>query len=231
MANNLSSSIKLHFSKASFELLKELKENNNREWYHEHKELIKLDLIEPFAQTLERVSARLKRTRLPLKGSRQTMFRLNRDTRFSKNKKPYKENIGGLLTPSGTKGESSGLVYLHLDAHGGFMAAGFYNFNASRLEPLRQRMVDEPSQWQSIKAALSKARLDLNRDNTLKSMPRGFSQYAAHKYADDIKLKSLIVTQALAKSTWLKGTVVDELTAFAKNTIPLIQFGYELHAG
>ena len=224
MANNPSSSIKLHFSKASFELLKELKENNNREWYHEHKELIKLDLIEPFAQTLERVSAKLKRTRLPLKGSRQTMFRLNRDTRFSNNKKPYKENIGGLLTPSGHKNESNGLVYIHLDSNGGMMAAGFYRFSATQLAPIRQRMLDEPKAWHLVKRALFKAQLELDRSNNLKSMPRGFNGFKDHEHAEYLKLKNLIVQKPLPKTAWLKDDVVNRATEFAKAVTPLLLF-------
>ncbi|MEM1081865.1 MAG: DUF2461 domain-containing protein [Pseudomonadota bacterium] len=213
------------FSEDSFSLLAELMENNNRAWYHEHKKLIKLDLIDPLAYVLEQASQALKRTRPPLKGGRNTMFRLNRDTRFSKNKQPYKENVSGLLTPSGLNGQGNGLVYLHFDTEGGFMGAGFYRADARRLEPIRQRMVDQPKQWQSVRNALFKAGLDLDRDNALKSMPRGFSQYTDHQHADDIKLKSLIVSRSLSKRAWLDGTVVDRLIAFAKQAAPLIRFG------
>ena len=212
------------FSRQSFELLKELSENNNRDWYHEHKALLKVDLIEPFAHVLECVSQNLKRTRLPLKGNSKTMFRMNRDTRFSNNKKPYKENIGGLLTPGGTKNEAGGLVYLHLDANGGMMAAGFYRFSAGQLEPIRQRIVEEPKKWRAVRAALDKAGLQLNRESSLKSMPRGFKGHEDHEFADDIKLKNLIVQQSLPKTAWLKGDIVDRLTGFSKSVMPLIQF-------
>ncbi|MEM7053650.1 MAG: DUF2461 domain-containing protein, partial [Pseudomonadota bacterium] len=199
-------------------------ENNNREWYHEHKDDIKAHLLEPFSGVLEQVSQKLARTRLPLKGSSKTMFRMNRDTRFSNNKKPYKENIGGLLTPSGTKNEASGLVYLHLDSNGGMMAAGFYKFNARQLEPIRQKIIEQPNQWRAVRKALFKAELDLSRENALKSMPRGFNSHESHEYADDIKLKNLIVQQPLTKSAWLKGEVLDQLTGFSKSIAPLIQF-------
>ena len=212
------------FSRQSFALLEELSENNNRGWYQEHKTLLKIDLIEPFAHVLERVSQNLKRTRLPLKGNSKTMFRMNRDTRFSKNKKPYKENIGGLLTLTGTKNEASGLVYLHLDTTGGMMAAGFYRFNAGQLEPIRQRIIEEPKKWRAVRTALDKAGLQLNRESSLKSMPRGFKGHEDHEFADDIKLKNLIVQQSLPKTAWLKDDVVNRLTNFSKAVAPLLQF-------
>jgi len=210
--------------KDAFSLLAELVANNNRDWYHEHKKLIKLNLIDPFANILEHVSKNLKRTAYPLQGSRKTMFRLNRDTRFSKNKKPYKENIGGLLTPSGIKNEANGLVYLHLDTTSSMVAAGFYRFSANQLEPLRQRMIVEPKQWRMVKRALFKAELDLERTSQLKSMPRGFIAYSEHEHSDDLKLKNLIVQRSLPKRAWLSSVVVDQVTTFAQAVRPLLQF-------
>ena len=71
------------FHRKAFELLEELAENNTREWYHEHKNQIKAELLEPFAETLVKTSTNLKRNKLALSGNSKTMFRLNRDTRFS----------------------------------------------------------------------------------------------------------------------------------------------------
>lgn len=71
---------------------------------------MKRHLQDPFEALLEGVTAKLAGTEIPLKGGRQTTFRMNRDVRFSNDKRPYHEHVSGVLTPSGTKAEAAGVL-------------------------------------------------------------------------------------------------------------------------
>lgn len=211
----------------SFKLLDQLAANNNREWYHEHKEELREQLLDPFAEILEATSAKLKNAKRPFSGSKQTMFRLYRDTRFSKDKRPYKEHVGGLLTPSGNKKEDTALMYAHLGSDGGFIASGFYRLETKDLNKIRDRMIEDAKTFRTITRKIGKAGYEFSEIEPLKSMPRGYAQHADHEHAGFLKMKSLIVSQNQTKKAWIDGTVVKELVKLHKATIDLVLFGLE----
>jgi uncharacterized protein (TIGR02453 family) len=99
------------FTSDTFAVLDELQRNNTKEWYDANKVRLNASARAPFAAMLEVVSALLDGSRYPMRGSAKTMFRQNRDVRFSKDKTLYKTNVSGMITPSGTKGEKEGVVY------------------------------------------------------------------------------------------------------------------------
>ncbi|MFN3152350.1 DUF2461 domain-containing protein [Bremerella sp.] len=211
----------------SFKLLDELAANNNREWYHQHKEELREQLLDPFAEILEAVSAKLKNAKRPFAGSKQTMFRLYRDTRFSNDKRPYKEHVGGLLTPSGNKKEDTALMYAHLSPDGGFIASGFYRLETKELNKIRDRIIEDAKTFRAITRKITKAGYEFSEIEPLKSMPRGYAQYADHEHVNFLKMKSLIVSQNQAKQAWIDGSIVKELVKLHKATIDLMLFGLE----
>ncbi|PQO25439.1 hypothetical protein C5Y96_24160 [Blastopirellula marina] len=211
----------------SFKLLDELTANNNREWYHAHKEELREQLLDPFASILESASAKMKNAKRPFSGSKQTMFRLYRDTRFSNDKRPYKEHVGGLLTPSGNKKEDTALIYAHLASDGGFIASGFYRLETKDLNRIRDRMIEDAKTFQAITRKITKAGYHFAEIEPLKSMPRGYAQYADHEHATFLKMKSLIVSQNQSREAWIDGSVVKELVKLHKATVDLMLFGLE----
>ncbi|GLQ24132.1 TIGR02453 family protein [Algimonas ampicilliniresistens] len=215
----------LGFTKESFDFLAGLSDNNNKAWFDENKPSFETRLKAPFERLLEALSERLSDADIPMQGSKKTMFRMHRDIRFSKDKRPYKTNTGALMTPDGRKNEKAPILYLHMDAGGGFAAAGFYKFKASDLEPIRHRMLDKADEFDAVLSSLDKAGLSLTRSDPLKSMPRGFKDADGHRHADKLQLKSLIVEQDLPKSVWISDDVTDQVEAFARSAMPLLQFG------
>lgn len=67
-------------------------------------------------------------------------------------------------------------------------------------------------------------RLELSRENSLVSMPRGFAAHAEHEHADYLKLKSFIIMVPLTKKAWKDGTVVVDVAEFVQNAQPLLDF-------
>lgn len=212
-------------SDTSFDLLNQLVGNNNKDWYDVHKADIKTHCLIPFGEMLEHVSNRLIDGSLPLEGSAKTMFRMNRDVRFSKDKSPYKTSVSGLLTPSGMKVETAGMVYTELNATGGWVAGGFYRLPTAQLSLIRQRIVDETSAYQAVLDGLADAGTELADIDRLTRMPKGFSEYEDHPKAEDIKRKSFIVRADIPKEAWLNGDVTGIIAGLAKQTMPLIRFG------
>lgn len=217
--------MKPNFTPKSFELLAGLAANNSKAWYDEHRREFEDDLRDPFAGVLERVTERLEDTNVPLAGGAKTMFRQHRDIRFAKDKSPYSTHVSGVLTPSGTKAEKEGLVYVHLDSSGGMIACGFYQLKAADLAPLRDRIIDRPTEFARVLQDLSDADLSLSDTDKLTTMPRGYGQYEHHEYADYLKLKSFIVEVSIGKGAWMDGDIVDCIVEYAKNCASLLAFG------
>jgi len=138
------------FSAKSFSLLEKLRDNCNREWYHANKADIAEHCIEPFAFLLTCVSQELSDHSVRLSGGKQSMFRLNRDVRFAKDKSPYNHHVSGTLTRSGRKNEQGGLVYLRLDPTGGRLGAGYFGLTAKRMGPIRDKILDDPRAFQDM---------------------------------------------------------------------------------
>lgn len=218
------------FTEKSFAFFKGLQENNNKEWFHDHKADFRDHVEEPFLDLLEALTDRLKDADVPLRGNPKTKFRMNRDVRFSEDKSPYKTSIAALLTPSGTKQETGGLLYIHMDATGGFTAAGWHNLAPKALKPFRDAMVTDAEAFDKVRKALADANRKLDDDNSLTAMPRGFAEYDNHRHADAIRLKSLMISEGLPKVAFTSGDVVQRAEALARDAMPFLAWGRRVSA-
>ena len=212
------------FTEEGLALLEGLEANNERDWFRARKEAFDERLLQPFAALLERLTVRLADAPVPLSGSASTIFRMNRDVRFSKDKTPYKTAVSGMLTPSGTKAPSGGVLYLQLGTDGGFVGAGFYMLSPAQLVPIRDAMVARAGDWDAVLEGLSAAGRGLSTDHALSAMPRGYAEHADHRHAASIRLKSLLVSERLARGDWLKGTVEEKAERLARDAMPLLSF-------
>lgn len=208
----------------AFRLLAELEANNDRDWFTAHRQAIHEEVQQPFARVLEAVTAELADADLPLKGGADTMFRMNRDVRFSHDKAPYNAHVSGVLTPGGTKKEGGGLLYLHMDARGGFLACGYYNLSPAELGPIRDRIAEQPERFCAVLDDLEAADLELSREQALTAMPRGYAEHADAWFAEHLKLKSLMVQRPLGPADWTGGGVVKHAARVARGCTSLLRF-------
>ena len=86
------------FSKTTFEFLRNLEINNNREWWLQNTQDFESNVRLPFLHLIDGLSAEMESNGVGLSGGSNTIFRMNRDTRFSHDKSSYKTFISGLLT-------------------------------------------------------------------------------------------------------------------------------------
>lgn len=156
--------------------MEELELNNDRDSFIENKKRLEQEVRGPFASLLETLSNLLSENGLPLHGGPKTMFRMNRAVRFSRDKSPYKIFVSGLLTRTGTKHISTGLVYIHLDSKGGFVVSGLYQPPTDRLFKLRTSIIEKHQLFSETLRSLREAGLELDPTDATKNMQRGFSE-------------------------------------------------------
>jgi uncharacterized protein (TIGR02453 family) len=195
---------KRHFSPAVFRFLRELEENNERAWWATNKdrylEVIRepaLDFITDFAPRLVKISPHFTADARTVGGS---LMRPYRDTRFSKDKTPYKTNVGIQFRHSQGKDVHAPGFYLHLEPGACFAGVGMWKPEAVLAREIRQAIHDRPDEWR--RATRSKRFTDVwalegGEEHTLKRVPREFD--TEHPYPDDLRLKSFIADTRLTQ--------------------------------
>jgi uncharacterized protein (TIGR02453 family) len=206
---------------------KALKFHQSKAWFDGNRGLYEADVVEPMVALLGDLTAALARRRIPLRADgKRSIFRLNRDIRFSKDKTPYKTHMGAVLTPSGGKMEQ-GLVYIHIDPEGCFAAAGFHMPEPAELNRIRKAIKAGPARFKAVVTALKKDRLELGTSNQLTRIPRGFEDLKDGPLDGAIRLKSFIVEEAFPDALIATPELAGAIEDFAGRALPLLKFGWE----
>jgi uncharacterized protein (TIGR02453 family) len=140
-------------SQAYFDFFEELALNNERDWFHANKKRYERDVKEPFLRLVEAVVASLHDSEpdLGLVPSKQMLFRINRDIRFSKDKKPYKEHLSASVSRFGTKDKLYPGHYLQVSSGESFLAGGAYWFEEKEmLLRVRRYIMDNHDRFLSL---------------------------------------------------------------------------------
>ena len=170
-----------------FRFLRELRRHNNREWFTEHKdEYIALvrdplcDFVAAVAPGLKAISTHIVADPRPSGGS---LLRIYRDTRFSRDKTPYKTNAALSFRLAPRRQIESPGFYLHLEPGMVFMGGGMWHPSADALRVIRDAIVRNPRAWrQARRSGLS------HGEESLKRAPRGIDP--DHPFIDDLKRTS-----------------------------------------
>jgi uncharacterized protein (TIGR02453 family) len=151
------------FGSGAIAFYDELAANNTREWWLANKRRYEDEVRRPMEQLLEDVAAEFGEAKV---------FRPNRDTRFSKDKAPYKTNIAAVI-----HGAAGGSVYVSLGADGMHVGGGAYHPERPQLARLRQAIDDDRAgeELERIAADLRAAKADVTAHDILKTAPRGYS--------------------------------------------------------
>jgi len=200
--------------------------HQTKEWFEANRAIYEGEIKGPLGDLVEDLASRFAKAGTPLKGDRKaSLFRINRDVRFAKDKSPYKTNAGAVLTRSGAKNDP-GLFYIHVAADGCFCAAGFYQPEPDELARLRGAIARAPKAWHAMTAKLAKGGLALSDEYAMKRAPRGFEDVADPLIAAALRNKSFIASRPIADSRLAAPDLVDDLQAFAKDAAPLLEWGW-----
>ncbi|MCS3868671.1 uncharacterized protein (TIGR02453 family) [Chryseobacterium ginsenosidimutans] len=206
-----------------FDFLKKLTTNNNREWFNENKSLY-TDSQENIVAFLGDLLIEMSEFDEELRkiDAKKSLFRIYRDTRFSKDKIPYKTNFGASLGMG--KGSQKGGYYLHMEPGKSFIAGGIYMPESSVLKELRKEISLYGEDFLTIlnHKDFKKHFPELDQDDKLKKIPQGFEK--EDPMGEYLKLKNFIVIYYLKDEEILDKNAVKNLTKIFKLMKPLNDF-------
>lgn len=214
------------FSIKTFRFLDSLTANNNRDWFNENKEMYEQHFLEPSIAFIEAMQKPLQRVAPLLKAEPKkvggSLMRIYKDTRFSKDKTPYKTNIGIHFRHTAGRDVHTPGIYLHIDANECFLGAGIWRPPSDALASIRGFLSENPSLWRKTVKRKTFARSFTLHDDRLKSAPRGYAK--DHELIDDLKLKSFIGMVPLKKTQVKTGDLVQTVEKLVKDSRPLMEF-------
>ncbi|MBW8361414.1 MAG: DUF2461 domain-containing protein [Kaistella sp.] len=205
------------------EFLHNLKINNNRDWFNDHKaEFIEAqDNVRLFVEDLIEEISKFDEEILKL-DAKKALFRIYRDTRFSKDKTPYKTNFGAGLG-MGKGGRISG-YYLHIEPGASFLAGGVYQPDSAVVKEIRKEISMNHEEFLEIINAenFKKYFKELSQNEKLVKIPQGFEK--EDPMAEFLKLKNFIVVYSLKDEELTEKKSVQKFPEIFRAMVPFNTF-------
>lgn len=213
------------FGQKAIPFLKALDFHQSREWFLENRDLFERELREPFGDLVETLTERFTAAGLGLRGDRKkSLFRINRDVRFAKDKRPYNRHLSAILSPDGTKMEQ-GVFYVHIGLEGCFAGVAWWQPEAALLLAMRRAIARQPDKFRAMVKALKKNGLELDTEGCMKRTPRGFEHVTDSDLVAAIRNRHFVVRHAIDPAGIHGPALVDELVDFAVRAEPLLDWG------
>ena len=211
-----------HFGPGFFKFLRELRENNNREWFLANKNRYESQVKEPmlgfiadFGAHLRKISGKFDADPRPIGGS---MFRIYRDTRFSRDKSPYKTHVAAHFPHhDGGKDHSAPGYYLHLEPGTCFGGGGLWHPDGPELQKVRERIVNRTKEWKAIAGSS----ISIGGES-LKRPPAGFDP--GHPFIEDLKRKDIFATMHFSERDVCAPDFVERYSEVCRTAAPLVEF-------
>ena len=167
-----------HFDRELFRFLKGLRANNDRDWFKHNRQRYEAHVRQPllgfivgFSPLLAKISGHFSADPRPVGGS---MFRIHRDTRFAKDKSPYKTMAAAQFRHEQGKDVHAPGFYVHLEPGACFVGIGIWRPEGPIVRQIRDAMVDDPDAWlDAARAEPFSSRYALEGER-LKRPPRGY---------------------------------------------------------
>ena len=206
--------------------LAELSRHNDRDWFNANKDRYERHIVAPALDFIEAMHAPLRRisrhfTAIP-KRVGGSLMRIHRDVRFSRDKRPYKTNVGIHFRHEAGKDVHAPGFYFHIGLDECFLAAGIWHPDGPALARIRECIVEAPAAWQKATRGRAFTKCFTLSGEAVKRVPRGVS--ADHACVEDLKRKDFIgVMQFEPGLLYEPDIVAFTAGAFAKAT-PLVDF-------
>lgn len=208
---------------STLDFLKKLERNNNREWFNEHKSLFigaREDIIS-FVKELISEIAKFDEE-IGKVDAEKSLFRIYRDTRFSHNKEPYKNNFGANIVRE--KGQEKAGYYLHIQPEQSFLAGGIYMLENHKLKELRKEISNNAEMFQNIVNEEYFCRYfgGLSEEGKSKRVPSGFEK--EDPMAEHLKLKRFVAVRSISDKELLEKDAAKNFAEIYKSLKPLNDF-------
>lgn len=214
------------FGSGLFRFLKDLKANNDREWFQKNKARYEDELKEPALEFISLFGPRLRKIsphfRAIPKATGGSLFRIYRDTRFSKDKTPYKTHLGIHFRHKQAKSVHTPGFYLHIEPGEAFVGLGIWHPESPALRSIREAIVDDPAAWKRAKNAKRFREVFELSGDSLTRPPRGFDP--EHPLIEDIKRKDFIGVTRLTQKQALAPDFLDTFSETCRAGAPLVRW-------
>lgn len=214
-----------HFTPALFTFLGDLAANNEREWFHEHKQRYLDTVQEPALEFVVDAGPKLAKISPHFTAEAKTvggsLFRIQRDTRFAKDKTPYKENTGVQFRHEAGRDAHAPGFYLHLQPGSCWAGVGLWRPETSVAYEIRGHIAEHPETWK--RATRNKRFIDHWEltGESLKRPPKGFDP--EHPLIDDLKRKDFIASTSLTQKAVTSPGFLDQYIELNKRASPMME--------
>lgn len=209
-----------HFTPGLFRFLRELRKNNTRDWFQKNRERYESAVREPCLRFISDLGPLLRGISRDLvadpRPSGGSLFRIYRDTRFSRDKSPYKTHTGMYFPLRGGKNVQTPGFYLHLEPGSCFAAAGLWHPDATALVKVREAIAAGPARWRSAKSGL------VLGGDSLRRPPRGYDP--SHPSIEDLKRKDFITSVRFSDKAVTSPRFLSEFVAACRTMSALPRF-------
>jgi uncharacterized protein (TIGR02453 family) len=217
------------FTPAALRFLRGLAKNNNKEWFEAHRAEYETEVREPMRDLIGEMNAKLATVAPEIGGDpKRSMFRINRDIRFSKDKSPYKTHAAcwfhhrratsrvGSEADAGSAG-----FYFHLEPGRSMVGGGMWMPPRPQLNKIRNAIADDPKSFETIVRGLKKYD-GLDDEAVLTRMPRGFAE--DHPAAKWLRFQSFTSGRLLSDADVTSTKLPTLLARDFKDMVPLVRF-------
>lgn len=215
-----------YFTRDLFQFLRDLKRNNNREWFQRNKDRYETRVRDPVLRFIADVGPRIQELSpyfvadaSPIGGS---MMRIYRDIRFSRDKSPYKTAMGVHFWHARGKEGATPALYLRLEPENSSVGTGIWRPEPRALRRIRDAIADEPKKWEDATSGREFRSGCGLAGESLKRPPRGYDPN--HPFIEDIKRRDFAMSMPLRDGQVCSQDFVDILLESWRVSAPFTKF-------
>jgi uncharacterized protein (TIGR02453 family) len=220
--NPFTAAVAPHLRPEGLKFLRGLVRNNDREWFTPRKAIFEAELKEPMLAILRKVNEAME-SFAPnfVRSAEKSLFRIYRDTRFSNDKKPYKDHIAAWWAHQGLEKTSGAGYYFHIGAKEVIIAAGAYMPEKDQLAAIRHWLLDNHAEFRALfqKPAVRKAFSEFEGASLVRP-PKGFPK--EHPALDLIQCKQWGISATLPAEAAMEPEIADTVIRHFRLAAPIV---------
>ena len=211
------------FPREGLTFLRQLKKNNNRDWFGKNKSVYEESVKLPMQSLMSSLQSPMAALAPEFDvNPKRSMFRIYRDTRFSKNKAPYKTHVAAVFHLKGHWEDSAG-YYVHIEPGGTYIGGGIYMPDSDQLKKIRQAIAEHPKEFLAIvQSKAFKKKFGTLPGDKLQRAPLGYP--ADHSMIEWLKYKSFYTGVELSEKECTSQKFIDNIMRVYKDLLPFIRF-------
>lgn len=200
------------FGKTALNFLKKLSvsTNNNRNWFNEHRDEYEMYLKSPMRNLIDTLSLKINKIDPDIVVNYKSIFRINRDTRFAKDKRPYKTHFAGAFAFEKVKSSEVPQFYFHFSPAEFIFAAGQYSMDTDYLKKIRRIIFSDFDRFRSIISAKAFVKnFGDVQGESLTRLPKGFEN-PGQVTTDPLLVKLIKMKQYYVSKTYQPEVILTE---------------------